>query len=130
VDVTTGQTPIFSLVDGRDPTRWDAGLVYGITCEPPDEPVWIYSVTLSVPDDYPILHVQDPNQPSAVTGYNIYRTDNPALPKEDWPLVASNVVGMDEGTVNIQWTDTSGAPGTWYYQVTAYNAYCPAEGPF
>ena len=30
----------------------------------------------------------------------------------------------------MEWTDMAGDPGTWFYQITAYNAYCPAEGPF
>ena len=134
MNITTGQTPIFSLVDGLDPTRWDAGMIYGISCEAPDEPVWIYLVTLSDPDGYPILNFQDPNQPTQRTGYHIRRSDDPSvIPKTNWPLVATNVVDMDEATSNIQWTDTSGdvpGSGTWYYLVTAYNAYCPAEGPF
>jgi hypothetical protein len=48
--------------------------------------------------------------------------------------VGTNVVDMDTGAANYQWTDHSGAdPGTggvWYFQVTTYNANCPAEGPF
>jgi hypothetical protein len=51
-----------------------------------------------------------------------------------WPLIATNIVDMDQGTPNNQWTDTSGddpGPGNiWYYQVTAYNANCAIEGPF
>jgi hypothetical protein len=103
------------------------------SCIVPDEPVWIYQVTLSVPDGYPILHFQDPNQPGERTGYHIRRNDDPVPPKSTWPLVASNIVDMDAGTPNIQWTDTSGdvpPSGTWYYQVTAYNGICAAEGPF
>ncbi len=134
VDVATGQTPIFALTDGLDPSRWDAGLVYGIACEPPDEPVWIYLVTLSDPDEYPILNFQDPNQPTQRTGYNVRRSDDPSVvPKSSWPIVCSNCVDMDAATPNYQWTDTSGdtpSGGVWYYLVTAYNAYCPAEGPF
>jgi hypothetical protein len=102
-------------------------------CTPPDERVWIYQVTLSVPEGFPILHVQDPNQPGERTGYHVRRSDDPAPPKSTWPLVATNVVDMDAGTPNIQWTDTSGdvpPSGTWYYQVTAFNAACSAEGPF
>jgi len=44
--------------------------------------------------------------------------------------VASNVVDMDGATANIQWTDTSGDPGDWYYHVTAVSSVCSAEGPF
>ena len=102
-------------------------------CYAPDEPVWLYQVTLSVPDNHPILHFQDPNQPGDVTGYHVRRSDDPAPAKESWPLVATNVVDMDESTPNLQWTDSSGdvpPSGTWYYQVTAYNGGCGAEGPF
>ena len=41
-------------------------------------------------------------------------------------------VDMDEATPNKQWVDTSGdipPSGIWYYQITAYNHRCPAEGP-
>ncbi len=134
VNTTTGQTPVFTLVNGVDPSSWDAGMVYGISCEAPDEPVWIYLVTLSDPDDYPILNFQDPNQPTQRTGYNVRRSDDPSVvPKSSWPVVCSNCVDMDAATPNYQWTDTSGdipGSGVWYYLVTAYNAYCPAEGPF
>jgi hypothetical protein len=40
---------------------------------------------------------------------------------------------MDQGTPNKQWVDSSGdvsPSGIWYYQVTAVNTRCPAEGPF
>jgi hypothetical protein len=46
--------------------------------------------------------------------------------------VASDVIDMDAGTVNKQWTDTSGdvsPSGIWYYEVLAYNSACDAEGP-
>lgn len=102
-------------------------------CNPPDEPVWLYSIVKSG-TDY-TLNFEDPNQPDQRTGWNIRRSNNPALlPKSSWPLVGSNVVDMDAGTPNYQWTDHSGDEpgpgGIWYYQVTAYNAYCSAEGPF
>ena len=117
-----------TIPEGAVVANVDAGVVSG--CTGPDEPVWIYEVTLSDPDLYPILHFQDPNQPAEVTGYHIRRTDDPGLPKETWPLVATNVVDMDEATPNIQWTDTSGDGGDWYYQVTAYHSVCDVEGPF
>jgi len=102
-------------------------------CVLPDEPCWLYSV-VKVGTDY-TLHWQDPNQSDQRTGWNIRRSNDPSLlPKSSWPLVGSNVVDMDAGTLNYQWTDHSGAdpsPSTvWYYEVTTYNASCPAEGPF
>jgi hypothetical protein len=63
-----------------------------------------------------------------VTGYNVYRSSSPGAPWP-WPLVASNVRDMDAATPNLQWVDQSGDPGTFYYQVNAYNATCDAEGP-
>lgn len=103
-------------------------------CYPPDEPIWIYAVTQSVPDAFLILHFQDPNQPSQRTGYHVRRNIDPGAPENTWPLVATNIVDMDQATPNNQWTDTSGddpGPGNvWYYQVTAYNGNCSAEGPF
>lgn len=48
--------------------------------------------------------------------------------------MGTNVPDGDPGTPDVfEWTDTGGDPASgvvWFYQVTAYNAYCPAEGPF
>jgi hypothetical protein len=118
-------------------TRWDAGMVPTAACMPPDEPVYIYTMTLT--DDgnnYPVLHFMDPNQPDAITGYHVYRSSDPVPLPDTWPLVATDIIDMDEATPNKQWVDTSGdvsPTGSWYYQVTAYNHRCPAqdaEGPF
>jgi hypothetical protein len=84
----------------------------------------------------PILHLQDANDPSQVTGYNVYRKEVPVPPPSAWPLVASDATDMDAQAPGVQWVDASGAEpstGIWYYQVTAYNDRCPvqtAEGPF
>ena len=103
-------------------------------CVAPDEPIYIYNVRLSTDGrSFPILDYQDPNQPYQRTGYNVRRSSSPAPAKSTWPIVATNVVDMDAATANLQWTDTSGAvspSGIWYYEVTAYNANCGAEGPF
>jgi hypothetical protein len=106
-------------------------------CTAPDEPIYLYVVTMSTDgNDYPILNFQDPNQPTQITGYNIYRSSDSVPPPSTWPLVASDVIDMDEATPNKQWVDTSGdvSPSSiWYFQVTAYNNRCPAqtaEGPF
>jgi SdrD B-like domain/Galactose oxidase, central domain/Kelch motif len=131
-DPVTQLTPAFVHGLGQDSSRWDAGLIP--SCSPPDERIFIYTVTQSTDGNhYPILNFQDGNQPSQITGYNVYRSSNRALPPASWPLVASDVIDMDQGTPNKQWVDTSGAippGGTWYYQVTAVNSRCPAEGPF
>jgi hypothetical protein len=76
---------------------------------------------------YSVLHFMDPNQPDQVTGYNVYRSPDPGLPHDQWTLLASDVIDMDEGTPNKQWVDTTGDPGDWYYQVAAYNHHCAAE---
>ena len=75
----------------------------------------------------------DFNQPDQVSGYNIYRSSDPAIDPATWPLVADDIVDGDAGTPNKQWVDISGdvSPSdVWYYQVTAFNNRCPAEGPF
>jgi hypothetical protein len=134
-DPSTGHTPVFHLNSFGHHTRWDAGMVP--TCTPPDEPIYIYMVTLSTDgNDYPILHFMDPNQPGQITGYNVYRSSDPGLPMDQWTLEGTDVIDMDEATPNKQWIDSSGdvsPTGAWYYEVTAYNHLCPAgiaEGPF
>lgn len=137
-DATTGQTPFFQILDGLDATRWDCGMVPGALCIPPDEPVYIASVTLTTDgNDFPVLNFMNPNQPSQTTGFNVYRTHDPARPHGEWLQVASDVVDMDEATPNKQWVDTSGddpPPGytVWYFEVAAFNHHCGTggEGPW
>jgi hypothetical protein len=96
-------------------------------CLPPDGPVFITGVALDANGlEDPILSFNDPNVAVQRTGYNVYRSSDASLPAASWPRVAQDVTGP-------QWTDTSGdiAPtGVWYYQITAFNHACPAEGPF
>ena len=131
-DPVTWRTPAFTFLAVEELARWDAGMLPA--CVEPDEAIYLYMVTRSGDgNDYPILHFMDPNQTSQVTGYNVYRSGDASLPRSSWPLIASDVVDMDEGTANKQWVDTSGDPppgGIWYYSVTAYNHRCPAEGPW
>ena len=95
-------------------------------CSAPDEAVFIASMTLNG-QSMPVLTIQDPNQPTSVTGYNVYRATAPAGP---FTLVASDVVDMDAGTPDIQWVDQNGASGgPYYYEANAYNHGCAAEGP-
>jgi hypothetical protein len=133
-DPSTGYTELFNIYSRSDDTRWDAGMVPAQACVSPDELLYIYDMETTVPEGYPILHWYDWNQPEQVTGYNVYRTTNPALPHEQWDLVASDIVDGDEGTPNNQWIDQGGAAGgPYYYQVAAYNHNCPtdtAEGPW
>jgi hypothetical protein len=128
-DPLTGSTGLFGLTSAAGSTGWDAGIA---ACWPPDEGLYIYSVgRTSDGNNYPILNFQDPNQPEQITGYNVYRSGEAGAPWP-WPLVATDVVDMDEGTPNQQWVDASGdvpPTGIWYYQVTAFNHACPAEGP-
>jgi hypothetical protein len=68
-----------------------------------------------------------------VTGYNVYRANQPQPPPSPWTLLGTNVTDNDPSTSNIQWTDTTGATpalgGVFYYQVTAFNQLCGTEGP-
>jgi len=133
VDPVTGRTGVIALADNTTLPGIDAGLVPG--CLGPDEPVYISHMELTGDgNNYPVLTFMDPNQPSDVTGYNVYRTDDASIPVGSWPLLASNVVDMDEERLNNQWIDTSGdepvAGPAWFYQVTAYSSVCSAEGPF
>ncbi len=132
-DPLSGDTVAFALTGAQDATMWDAGMVPSVPCVAPDETVYISAVTLTADGNaYPILHFMDPNQPGQVTGYNLYRSSSPALPPGDWPLVASDVIDMDEATPNKQWIDTTGdvsPTGVWFYQVAAYHHRCPVEGP-
>jgi hypothetical protein len=136
-DPATGNTPVFTLGGFDSHTRWDAGVITSAPCTAPDEPIYLYVVTMSTDgNDYPILNFQDANQPTQITGYNVYRSSDSVPPPSTWPLVASDVIDMDEATPNKQWVDISGdvsPSGIWYFQVTAYNNRCPAqtaEGPF
>jgi len=88
--------------------------------------VYISSVRLDG-NNLTILDLQDPNQAGEVTGYNVYRTASPGAPWP-WPLVGTNVQDMDPLTAGVQWVDQSGDPGTWFYQVNAFNVSC-GEGP-
>jgi hypothetical protein len=73
---------------------------------------------------------------AGIHGYVLYRSSEAGLPHAQWPLVADDVVDMDEATPNAQWVDTTddeSPTGTWFYQVAPYNHACPpdsAEGPW
>lgn len=74
-----------------------------------------------------MLNFTDPNPPYQVTGYNVYRSTSPSA---GWVLKASDVVDMDAQAPDNQWVDASPGTETYYYDVTAYNSACPAEGPW
>jgi len=133
----TGYTALFPMRAQGNHTQWDAGMAPAVACFPPDEPIYLYEITLSTDgNNYPILNFQDGNQPTQITGYNVYRSSSAAPLPSTWPRVASDIIDMDEATPNKQWVDISGdvsPSGVWFYQVTAYNHHCPAltaEGPF
>jgi hypothetical protein len=70
-------------------------------CLTPDEEVYISTLSIDG-NGKPVIHYQDPNQPSEVTGYNIYRASAPMGPFD--------LLG--------------------YYEVASFNAVCSAEGPY
>jgi len=135
-DRVTGETAqITAPFESADGQGWSAGLRRLGICTPPDEAVYISKMTTDA-NGNTVLHIQDPNQPNAVTGYNIYRTSDAGLPHDQWPALADDVTDMDAVEPSIQWVDTTAdvAPGgIWYYLAAAYNHECPedtAEGPW
>ena len=95
-------------------------------CVAPTQPVYVYGSVRDANNNV-TLNVQDPNQPTSVGGYNIYRA---AAPQGPWTLLAANVVDMDKSLANVQFTDVGSNDGaTYFYRVTAVNAACGGEGP-
>jgi hypothetical protein len=129
-DPLTGETPPITM-DPAEFGFWDAGVVPN--CPGPDEAVYISDVgRTSDGNNYPLITFLDPNQPPTVTGYNVYRSSDASLPPGNWPLVASDIVDMDQGLANAQWIDSSGdisPTGIWYYDIAAYSNRCLVEGP-
>src|SRR5262249_48799439 len=126
----TGLTPLvgpaFTFLDDL---RWSAGL----SCNAPTLAVFI-AVARTVPGTSNlILDFTDPNAGSQVTGYNVYRANQPQPPPAPWTLVGSDVTDGDPAAPNLQWTDASGVSpakgAAFYYQVTAFNRACNTEGP-
>jgi hypothetical protein len=121
----------FLLVNGANGNQYSPTVSYRLTpsftaCAGPSLPLLIYNARRDV-NNYVILDIQDPNQPSTRTGYNIYRATSPSGP---WTLIAGNVVDMDAGTANTQYVDQGSTAGpTFYYNVRAVNGTCGAEGP-
>ncbi|HET9298752.1 MAG TPA: ELWxxDGT repeat protein [Candidatus Polarisedimenticolaceae bacterium] len=96
-------------------------------CSAPDAEVHISLMTLDA-NGKPVLHYTDPNPPSEVTGYNVYRASSPQGP---WTMIGSNVVDMDAGTANVQYVDETGDVGSpWFYKIAPFNGACSAEGPW
>jgi len=108
VDPVSGATTAFTLGAFDNHTRGDAGMVL-TACTPPGEAPFLYVVTLSSDgNDYPILHRMDANQPTQITGYNIYRASDPALLADPSSLFPTDVIDMDEAMLDGQWVDSSG----------------------
>lgn len=76
-------------------------------------------------DGKPVVHYSDPNPPSEVIGYNVYRASDP---RGSWDLVGDEVGDMDLLTPGLQFVDVTGDAGNdWFYRVVATNGTC--EGP-
>ena len=97
------------------------------SCSPPDRAVLVSAVRRGSAGQM-TLDIRDPNLAIQVTGYNVYRSSTASAPWP-WPLVGSNVRDADPAAADVQWTDPSTDTLTGYYQVTAYNSVCGAEGP-
>jgi hypothetical protein len=120
----------YLVVVGQDGSQYSTSLYYSLAFSTTTSPVPLLAVLISNvtynAQNYAVLHVQDPNQPSAVSGYDIYRSDAPAGPFTLW---AQNVADMDSGTPNVQYVDQGSNGPDHYYRVVAYNAPCDTEGP-
>ena len=93
-------------------------------CTPPALELYFTTAALD-PNGKPVLYASDPNAPSAVTGYDLYRASVPWGP---WTLVGANLVDMDSSTPGLQFIDATGdTGGDWYYKIAAVNG--PCEGP-
>jgi len=123
--------PFYALVRGSDGTQYSSAANYALTytftaCPAPTLPAYIYMGRRDV-NNNAVFDVQDPNQPSTRTGYNLYRSTSPTGP---FTLIAGNMVDMDTGTANVQLVDVnSSTGGPYYYQIRDYNGACGTEGP-
>lgn len=81
--------------------------------------------------DTVILVIEDPNPAERVTGYNIYRSEDPSLPRDSWPLIAVDATALilNGETVLVDPTAQGQQPVIRYYYVTALNGPCGAQGP-
>jgi hypothetical protein len=103
-------------------------------CEAPVFEVDIFTAELS-PDGTSsiVLSFDDPNPAGGVTGYNIYRSSNPALALGSWTQLGSGIADQNAAQPGIQWTGSSAgfpATGIWFYLATPFNEPCGVEGPW
>jgi len=108
----------------------------GQTCLAPSLEVEIAAVTAvtAAPPGIggTLLHLDDPNPAERVSGYNVYRSSNPALPRSSWSLLAVDAVD-EQAAPLIQVSDATGSPPArkvWFYLATGYNGACATEGPW
>jgi hypothetical protein len=93
-------------------------------CTPPGQEPYITTMTIDG-NGKPVLHVSDPNSPSEVTGYNVYRA---SAPRGSWLLVGADLSDMDGSTPGLQFIDPTGdLADDRYYKVAPVNGVC--EGP-
>jgi hypothetical protein len=103
-------------------------------CEAPVFEVDIFTAELS-PDGTSsiVLSFDDPNPAGDVTGYNIYRSSNPAPALGSWTMLSSGIADQNAAQPGIQWTESSAgfpATGIWFYLATPFNEPCGVEGPW
>jgi len=122
-DAVTGITANFTLVENGTYGDADAGMVAG--CIGPPEEAFI-PMGFHGGGNLPTFDLDYPGDPAVVSGYNVYRADDPQGP---WIQVGSNVTDEDPVRPGVQWTDPAGDPGDWYYEIAAYNKDCGKEGP-
>jgi len=128
LDGTSPET-VLGSADGLSFPR-DLFVDPGTACEPPTQAL---SMDFAEHTDGvgTTLTMTDLNAPGQVTGFNVYRSLDPARPLPEWSLQALDVP-PDPILPGIQWTDTSGNPPAgqaYFYRAVAYNSGCPLEGP-
>jgi hypothetical protein len=110
-----------------------SGAATEASCVAPALEVDIITVNLTASPPEPVLVFTDPNPPAMVTGYNIYRSTDPAAPVGSWSLLDVNASDEDPSTGEVEWTDATGdvsPTGLFFYLVAAYNGPCATEGPW
>jgi hypothetical protein len=103
------------------------------SCVPPDQPTFVEGTEASVVANLVAWTFQDLNQPEQVTGYNVYRSEDPSLDPALWDLLASDHPDEDLVQEDVQWAESAApalaAGSGHYYRISAVNSLCPAEGP-
>jgi len=104
------------------------------TCLAPSLEVEISAVTATPPPfGGTVLHLDDPNPPERVSGYNLYRSSDPSLTRNAWSLLEVDAVDAQAAMPLVQISDPGRSPAAgkaWFYLATAYNGPCATEGPW